>query len=60
MEGEEEMSKQFEVRCTLCDRLASVDEEKSNDNWKVFKNKCDKCGSPTAMKFGDSKSSKRL
>ncbi|MBD8028160.1 hypothetical protein H9636_16045 [Ureibacillus sp. Re31] len=44
---------EFEVRCTLCNRLANVDEEKSNENWKVYKNKCDKCGSPTTMKIKD-------
>ncbi len=30
--------------CEDCGAGAPINEEQSNENWKVYKNKCDKCG----------------
>lgn len=39
----------FESRCTECDELATVDREKSNENWTVYKTTCEKCGGRTSI-----------
>lgn len=46
----------FESRCKDCGELATVDEDKSNHDWKVYKKRCNKCGGETQLKLkgGDS------
>jgi hypothetical protein len=47
------MKKQpFIVLCIDCGKEAPVDEEKSNHQWKVYKNKC-VCGGKTEAKIND-------
>ncbi|MGG3235404.1 hypothetical protein ABEP17_18385 [Priestia flexa] len=39
----------FESRCVKCNELSPIDLEKSNDNWIVYKTKCEKCGGNTQV-----------
>lgn len=41
----------FESRCKDCGELATLEERKSNSNWKVYKKKCEKCGGETQLKL---------
>ena len=33
--------------CQDCGEEAPIDKKQSNENWTVYKNKCDKCGVKT-------------
>jgi rRNA maturation protein Nop10 len=39
------------VVCKECGADAPIDKEKSNENWTVHKNKCDKCGGSVKFSF---------
>ena len=37
--------------CKDCGQEATIDKEKSNENWTVYKNKCDECGGQITTKL---------
>lgn len=41
----------MEFYCKKCNLPAEEDKEKSNENWKVFKTKCPKCGRRVDVRF---------
>ena len=44
------MKSDMKLVCEKCGKEAEVDKERSNENWTVYKTKCE-CGGKITMKF---------